>query len=88
MSDFNFCYQQDQNVNEQNKKQKELELEGWQFASASSGEHLKRTLKMYEEIGIETNLVKVDAANCKFCSQCFEGGNEELYFIYIRKNEG
>jgi hypothetical protein len=66
------------------KSQQQLEAEGWKIASITGGTHLKRTLDMYRELGIEVNLEKVEPEECGDCTQCFRENNEAIYRIYIR----
>jgi len=55
------------------------------MASISSGEHLKRTLEMYRELGLEVYLEEVGPDQCQGCSRCFTENNEIIYRIYTRK---
>ena len=68
------------------ENEEQLKRDGWQFAAISGGEHLKRTLEMYNELGIKTSLIKVKPGNCNECTRCFTLGQEELYKIYIKSN--
>lgn len=61
-----------------------LEEDGWQFVTISGGDHLKHTLEMYRELGIDTRLVEVDPGSCEDCLKCFTSGNEVAYRIYIK----
>lgn len=61
-----------------------LEDEGWQLASTTGGEHLKRTLDMYEELDIEARVITLDRDNCGECTKCFTSTNETVYRVYIR----
>jgi len=60
------------------------EAEGWKMASISSGEHLKRTLDMYRELGLEVYLEEVEPDQCPGCSRCFTENNDAIYRIYTR----
>jgi hypothetical protein len=66
------------------KTEQQLSEQGWTLASLSSGQHLKRTLDMYRELGIETYLYKIDPSNCRDCTKCFVETGESLFRIYIR----
>jgi hypothetical protein len=72
---------------EGSKTEQQLGDEGWTLASSSSGQHLKRTLDMYHELGIETYLYKVDASNCRDCTKCFVETGEPLFRIYIKPSK-
>jgi multimeric flavodoxin WrbA len=72
---------------EQQKSERQLKNEGWKLASLTSGEHLKRTLEMYNELGIETYLFTVDPEKCGTCTKCYIFGEEKPYKIYIKKPE-
>ena len=61
-----------------------IEREGWKLASTTSGEHLKRTLEMYEELGFEVYTEEVTPKECGECTICFAEGNETITRIYTR----
>ena len=67
------------------KTKQELEAEGWKVASVTGGDHLKRTLEMYQELGIEVYLEKVEPEGCGGCTECFTAGNEIIYTIYTKR---
>ena len=69
------------------KSRAELEEEGWKTASVSSGEHLKRILEMYQELGMETYLEEITPQGCGGCTECYLMGNETMYRIYTRREE-
>ncbi len=71
-------------MNEEPLTEEQLEKQGWKLATSSSGDHLKRTIEMYHELGIETYLYKVEPGKCGECTLCFEKGGEDLYRIYIK----
>jgi hypothetical protein len=74
-------------MDEKTKKTKqELEDAGWKLASLSGGDHLKRTLEMYQELGFETYLEEVRYEECDTCTVCFSEGNEIAYRIYTRSS--
>ena len=64
-----------------------LEKPGWKLALVSGGDHLKRTLEMYRELGIEIYIEKVDPLTWSGCIQCYIEGNEELYKVYTKLKE-
>jgi hypothetical protein len=66
------------------KTQQQLKAEGWKIASVSRGDHLKRTLEMYRELGVEVYLEEVRPGQCEDCTQCFEDNKETIYRIYTR----
>ena len=65
----------------------ELEIEGWKEASTSGGQHLRRTLEMYEELGFETYLEEIDPKECGTCTTCYELGGETIYRVYTRARD-
>ena len=66
------------------KTWQQLEAEGWKIASVTGGTHLKRTLEMYRELGIEVYLEKVKPDECEGCTQCFTEDNKAIARIYTR----
>ncbi|HIE16924.1 MAG TPA: hypothetical protein EYP71_01855 [Dehalococcoidia bacterium] len=66
------------------KSKQQLETEGWKLASITSGDHLKRTLEMYQELGIEVHLEETTPEECQDCIKCFTTANEAIYRIYTR----
>lgn len=71
-------------MNEHTNNKKQLEEDGWQFVTISGGDHLKHTLDMYRELGIETRLEEVDLGSCEDCFKCFTDSKEVAYRIYIK----
>lgn len=69
-------------MNRPSKPEAELIATGWQLATITGGEHLKRALKMYSELGFNTELVEVDPAEYKLCTTCYRDTGESLYKIY------
>ena len=61
-----------------------IEIEGWKLASSTSGEHLKRTLEMYEELGFEVYTEEVAPEDCGECTICFAEGHETVTRVYTR----
>jgi len=66
------------------KTKEELAKEGWKQASVTGGQHLQRTLQMYEELGFEVHLEEVDPNSCGHCTACFTSGSEKMYRVYTR----
>jgi hypothetical protein len=66
------------------KTGQQLEAEGWKMASVTGGAHLKRTLEMYQELGVEVYFQEVKPEECEGCAQCFTENNETIYRIYTR----
>jgi hypothetical protein len=66
------------------KTPQQLEAEGWQIASFSGGDHLKRTLEMYRELGVEVYLEEMKPEECAGCTRCFTDNNEAIYRIYTK----
>jgi len=69
------------------KKREELEKEGWRLASTTSGEHLRRILEMYQELGLDVYLEEVTPEECGGCTTCYVAGNETITRIYTRPKE-
>jgi multimeric flavodoxin WrbA len=68
------------------KTRQQLETEGWKVASVTGGDHLKRTLEMCQELGIEVYLEEVKPEECGGCTECFATGSETIYKIYTKQN--
>jgi hypothetical protein len=68
------------------KTRQQLEAEGWMVASVTGGDHLKRTMEMYQELGIEVYLEEVKPEECGGCTECFTADNETIYRIYTKPN--
>jgi len=71
-------------MSELSKQEKGLDREGWKLASTTGGEHLKRTLEMYKELGIKIKLLKIKPEYCIDCKICFTSSDEDLYKVYIK----
>ena len=74
-------------MNEVIKTKQELEREGWRVASVTGGDHLKRTLEMYQELEIEVYFEEVKPEECGGCTVCYTSGNETIYRIYTRAKD-
>lgn len=68
-------------------EEKELEKEGWKFASITGGAHLERILEMYKELGFEVLMREVSPEECGGCTICFREGGEKIYKVYTRRKE-
>jgi hypothetical protein len=75
-------------LQEAGKTRQELEKEGWELASTTSGAHLRRILEMYQELGFEVYLEEITPAECGDCTVCYVAGNETITRIYTRKEPG
>jgi hypothetical protein len=71
-------------ANQPEQDESELISSGWKMATVSSGEHLRRTILMYGELGLQTKLVKVDPTTLEQCTACYRIIDEPLYKIYTR----
>lgn len=69
------------------KTKQQLEAEGWKLASVTGGDHLKRTLEMYQELGIEVYLEEVKPEEAEGCAECYKAGNETIYRIYTKAKD-
>jgi multimeric flavodoxin WrbA len=65
-------------------KAEELQQKGWKQASITGGEHLKRILEIYEELGIEVYIEEISPEECGGCTECYKAANETIYRIYTR----
>ena len=54
----------------------------------TAGQHLKRTLEMYQELGFETYLEEIDPEDYDGCTECFRSGGETIYRLYTRTKDG
>jgi len=59
----------------------------WKLACITGGDHLRRTLAMYHELGIETRLEEMIPEDCKGCTQCYQSGNERICRVYTRADD-
>ena len=69
------------------KAKEQLQTEGWHLASVTGGNHLKRILEMYQELGIEVYLEEAKSEECAECSDCYKAANEAIYTIYTRAKD-
>ncbi len=64
------------------------EREGWREAVVSAGDHLKRVLDEYGELGFECLLEELDAETAAGCTECFKAGGERIFRVYVRRQAG
>ena len=62
----------------------DLEKQGWTPASVTGGQHLHRTVEMYEELGFETHLEEISPEECGGCTECYKSDGETIYQVYTR----
>jgi len=65
----------------------ELEKQGWRAATVTGGEHLRRALEMYREVGLETYLEEITPEECGGCTECYKSAGETIYRIYTRAGD-
>jgi hypothetical protein len=65
----------------------EIEAGGWREALVSGGDHLKRALDEYGELGFDCLLEELDAGRVEGCTQCFKADGERIYRLYVRPRE-
>ncbi len=63
----------------------EVEQGGWREAVVSAGDHLKRVLDEYVELGFECLLEELEAEAAPGCGECFKSGGERVYRVYVRR---
>jgi 2-iminoacetate synthase ThiH len=63
----------------------EKEEEGWREALVSGGDHLKRALDEYVELGFACLLEELDAGEVEGCTECFKTEGERMYRVYVRR---
>ncbi len=63
----------------------EIEEGGWREAVVSSGDHLKRVLDEYVELGFECLLEELEACDIEGCSECFKSAGERIFRVYVRR---
>jgi hypothetical protein len=62
----------------------DMEVGGWREAVISGGDHLKRVLDEYGELGFECILEELDPGALEGCTECFKTGGERIYRVYAR----
>lgn len=63
---------------------REKEVGGWREALVSGGDHLKRVLDEYGELGFECLLERIDADIIEGCAECYKIG-ERVYRVHVRR---
>jgi hypothetical protein len=63
----------------------EVKRGGWREAGVSSGDHLKRVLDEYVELGFECLLEELEAEAAPGCGECFKSGGERVFRVYVRR---
>lgn len=64
-----------------------IDTEGWNLSTTTSGQHLKRTLEMYRELGFDVLIKEVTPEDCGECTACYVAGKETLYRVYTRPKD-
>ncbi|MDI6873961.1 hypothetical protein [Candidatus Solincola sp.] len=59
--------------------------EGWREAVISGGEHLKRVLDEYGEMGFECLLEELGDEDVEGCAKCYLLGGERMFRVYVRR---
>ena len=75
-------------MQETGKTRQEMEKEGWELASTTSGAHLRRILEMYQELGFDVYLEEITPEECGGCTTCYVADNEPITRIYTRRKFG
>ncbi|MDY6794048.1 MAG: hypothetical protein SWK76_02015 [Actinomycetota bacterium] len=57
---------------------------GWREAVVSGGQHLKKVLDEYGELGFECLLEEIDPEEYEGCAECFLLAGERMYKVYVR----
>ncbi len=52
----------------------------------SGGEHLKRVLEEYGELGFQCLLEELGEENLEGCTQCYKLGGERMFRVYVRRD--
>ncbi|MBN2026800.1 MAG: hypothetical protein JW854_08595 [Actinobacteria bacterium] len=66
-------------------KPEEIDEGGWREAVVSSGDHLKRVLDEYGELGFECLLQELEDCDVEGCTECFKSAGERIYRVYVRR---
>ncbi len=69
------------------KIKEELKKDGMKLASISEGEHPKRTVEMYQELGFDAYLEAVSPEECRDCTKYNLLENETIYRIYTKAKD-
>lgn len=76
-------------------EKEKLEKEGWKLSSISSGVHLKRWVKEFDDMGFDVYLEKIDFSKgnkaevgCgSECIACYVNEQDPPYRIYIKSRK-
>ncbi len=60
--------------------------QGWREIGISSGAHLERMVRMYEELGFEVHLMDVKSGEQQ-CLTCYENRGETPYKLYVTSRD-
>lgn len=63
---------------------REKEVGGWREVLVSGGDHLKRVLDEYGELGFECLLEKIEADGIEGCAECYKIENC-IYRVHVRR---
>ncbi len=63
----------------------EKEEGDWREALVSGGDHLKRALDEYGELGFACLLEELDTGDIEGCTECYKSEGERMYRVYIRR---
>ncbi len=63
---------------------REREHGDWRESVISGGEHLKRVLDEYGELGFECLLEELSEKDVEGCAKCFKLAEERVYRVYVR----
>lgn len=66
---------------------REAEEGDWREALVSGGDHLKRALDEYVELGFECLLLELDPSEVEGCTECFKISGERIYRVYVRPRQ-
>jgi hypothetical protein len=62
----------------------EMVKTSWREVAIDGETHLKRMVKMYEELGFEVRLEEVKPQEAEQCTKCFQESGEKIYRVYTR----
>jgi hypothetical protein len=64
---------------------REIAAGGFREAVVSGGDHLKRVLDEYGELGFACLLEELDSPGIEGCTECFKAAGERIYRVYVRR---
>ncbi len=68
-------------------KHDDLLRNGWREALISGGEHLKRVLDEYLDLGFECALQELDPFQVEGCAHCYKAEGERLFRVFVRSKK-